>query len=371
MKCPFCDNQDTKVIDSRPTEDGYEIRRRRECENCHRRFTTYEKMEEPVVMIIKRDGRREPFDRAKLKSGIVKACEKRPVSMDTIDGIVEQIERGLNNLMEKEVKSEFLGELVMEELKKIDQVAYIRFASVYLRFNDAETFAREVAKLQDQKGGSAEGVYQVAIDGPGGAGKSTIAKLVASKLGIDYIDTGAMYRCVALKAVSFGVPDTDHEALREMLDSTSIDFDGEKVILDGVDVSKSIRTQAVSDAASRYAGIPEVRHRLVDLQRAIGIRKSVVMDGRDIGTNVFKGAKYKFFLTASPEERAERRYKELVEKGEDVDRDEILKEIKERDYRDTHRDLDPLRCADDAIKVDTTKMSIDEVVDALMNRIKE
>ena len=120
MKCPYCDHEDTKVIDSRPTEDGYEIRRRRECENCRRRFTTYENVEEPVVMIIKRDGRREAFDRAKLKSGIVRACEKRPVSMDAIDSMVERIERKLNNLMEKEVKSGLVGEMVMEELKTID-----------------------------------------------------------------------------------------------------------------------------------------------------------------------------------------------------------------------------------------------------------
>ena len=131
MKCPYCENTDTKVIDSRPTEDGRAIRRRRECERCGRRFTTYEKVEESIIMVVKKDGRREAFDRSKMMNGIIKACEKRPVAMDDIEKIVGEIERGLNNLMEKEVKSSFIGELIMDKLKDVDQVAYVRFASVY------------------------------------------------------------------------------------------------------------------------------------------------------------------------------------------------------------------------------------------------
>ena len=151
MKCPYCNYEDTKVIDSRPTEDGHAIRRRRGCEKCGKRFTTYEKVEESIIMIVKKDGSREAFDRGKLMNGIIRACEKRPVPMATIEGMVDRIERGLNNLMQKEVKSDFIGELVMDELKKVDQVAYIRFASVYREFTDVETFTKEIQKLQDNK----------------------------------------------------------------------------------------------------------------------------------------------------------------------------------------------------------------------------
>lgn len=151
MKCPFCDNADTKVIDSRPTEEGHAIRRRRGCEKCGKRFTTYEKVEEPIIMIIKRDGSRQAFDRNKIMSGIIRACEKRPVPVAEIERITNNIERGLNNLMEKEVKSEFIGELVMDELKKVDEVAYVRFASVYRQFTDVNTFIKEIEKLVKTK----------------------------------------------------------------------------------------------------------------------------------------------------------------------------------------------------------------------------
>ena len=151
MKCPFCDNADTKVIDSRPTEEGHAIRRRRGCEKCDKRFTTYEKVEEPIIMIIKRDGSRQAFDRNKIMSGIIRACEKRPVPVAEIERITNDIERGLNNLMEKEVKSEFIGELVMDELKKVDEVAYVRFASVYRQFTDVNTFIKEIEKLVKTK----------------------------------------------------------------------------------------------------------------------------------------------------------------------------------------------------------------------------
>lgn len=151
MRCPFCENPDTKVIDSRPTEEGHAIRRRRGCDRCGKRFTTYEKVEESIIMIIKKDGRREAFDRNKVMNGIIKACEKRPVSMAQIEGIVNEIERGLNNLMEKEVKSEFIGELIMEQLKKVDEVAYVRFASVYRQFTDVNTFVKEIEKLIGNK----------------------------------------------------------------------------------------------------------------------------------------------------------------------------------------------------------------------------
>lgn len=151
MRCPFCENEDTKVIDSRHTEEGHAIRRRRECEKCGKRFTTYEKIEEMVLIVIKKDGSREAFDRSKILNGIVKACEKRPVPLAEMERVVDEIERGLNNMMEKEVKSTFIGELIMDKLKDLDEVAYVRFASVYRQFTDINTFVKEIEKLLGNK----------------------------------------------------------------------------------------------------------------------------------------------------------------------------------------------------------------------------
>lgn len=150
MRCPFCANPDTKVVDSRPTEEGQAIRRRRECESCFKRFTTYETVEEIPLMVVKKDGSRETFDRNKLMNGIIKACEKRSVPFDKIEKIVFEIESGLNNMMKKEMDSEIIGEFVMEHLKEIDDVAYVRFASVYRRFTDADDFRDEIEKLLDK-----------------------------------------------------------------------------------------------------------------------------------------------------------------------------------------------------------------------------
>ena len=147
MKCPYCDKVDTKVIDSRPTEEGHAIRRRRECDECGRRFTTYEKVEETMLMVVKKDGRREAFDRNKILNGIIKACEKRPVSMAQMEGIADEIEKNLNNSMKKEVESYNIGELIMNLLKDVDEVAYVRFASVYRQFTDVSTFIKEIEKL--------------------------------------------------------------------------------------------------------------------------------------------------------------------------------------------------------------------------------
>jgi len=147
MRCPFCENPDTRVIDSRPTEEGHAIRRRRECDGCSKRFTTYEKVEEMIFMVIKKDGSREAFDRNKVMNGIIKACEKRPVPIADIEKIVDDIERGLNNMMEKEVESKLIGEVIMEHLKDLDEVAYVRFASVYRQFQDVNTFVAEIEKL--------------------------------------------------------------------------------------------------------------------------------------------------------------------------------------------------------------------------------
>ena len=216
-----------------------------------------------------------------------------------------------------------------------------------------------------------DNILRIAIDGPSGAGKSTIAKIVAERMGVDYIDTGAMYRAIGLKMLNEGVgQDEESEAARkEVLDRTDIDFDGGIVTLDGEDVSGSIRTPEISKAASDYSRFPEVREKLVAIQREIGHRKSVVMDGRDIGTNVFTDAQYKFFLTATPEERARRRVKELLEKGQDVNYEDTLADIRQRDYNDTHRKLNPLRKAGDAVEIDTTDMTIEEVAGAILDAI--
>ena len=147
MKCPFCEQPDTKVIDSRPTEEGHAIRRRRECIVCGKRFTTYEKVEDVFFMVVKRDGRGESFDRNKILNGIIRACEKRPISLDQMEAVVSDIERNLNNRMEKEISSELIGEIVMEHLKDLDEVAYVRFASVYRQFKDISTFMGELEKL--------------------------------------------------------------------------------------------------------------------------------------------------------------------------------------------------------------------------------
>lgn len=147
MRCPFCDNPDTKVIDSRPTEEGHAIRRRRGCDACNKRFTTYEKVEEAILMVVKKDGRRETFDRTKILNGIIKACEKRPVSMAQMEAVTSDIERNLYSQMDKEVASDYIGELIMEQLKRLDEVAYVRFASVYRQFTDVKTFLQEIEKL--------------------------------------------------------------------------------------------------------------------------------------------------------------------------------------------------------------------------------
>lgn len=212
--------------------------------------------------------------------------------------------------------------------------------------------------------------FRIAIDGPSGAGKSTIAKAVAKALGIDYIDTGAMYRAIGYKINKEGVPFEEGDALNALLDSTDIDFVSGDIILDGEIVNDLIRTPEVSMLASKCAALPSVRAKLVEIQRGMGMRKSVIMDGRDIGTNVLKDAEYKIFLTASAEERAQRRFKELQEKGENQTYEEVLEDVKQRDHNDMTRELNPLRKADDAIELDTTGMGIDDVVAAVLDIVK-
>jgi transcriptional repressor NrdR len=151
MKCPYCGHLESKVVDSRPAEEGASIRRRRECLACQKRFTTYETMERLPLMVVKKDGSRQTFDRSKVLNGMIRACEKRPVSFDTLEQIADQIEQILQNSLERETSTERIGELVMDALKKVDEVAYVRFASVYRQFKDINTFMSELNKLLAEK----------------------------------------------------------------------------------------------------------------------------------------------------------------------------------------------------------------------------
>ena len=205
-------------------------------------------------------------------------------------------------------------------------------------------------------------IFKIAIDGPSGAGKSTIAKAVAKRLGIDYIDTGAMYRAIGLKMTRLNLPMEESEALQQMLEETDIDFHAGDVILDDVVVNDLIRTPEMSMAASACSALGMVRAKLVELQRKMGQKKSVIMDGRDICEVVLPDAEYKYYLTATAEERARRRTAELIEKGQQVNFEQVLADIQQRDYNDMNRAITPLKKADDAVEIDSTDMSIEEVV---------
>ena len=209
----------------------------------------------------------------------------------------------------------------------------------------------------------------IAVDGPAGAGKSTIAKIIAKKLNINYIDTGAMYRAVTLKCLQNNIDIKDEQAVIEMAKKTSIDFRDNNIYLDSKIVNDEIRTVEVSQNVSDVAKIKEVRYLMVDVQRNIGKVSSVILDGRDIGSYVFPNADYKFFLVATPEERGKRRYKELVNKGYDVNLEEIISDIIKRDEIDSNREFAPLVKADDAIEIDTTGKSINEVVQSVLSKI--
>jgi cytidylate kinase len=211
---------------------------------------------------------------------------------------------------------------------------------------------------------------RIAIDGPSGAGKSTIAKRVAKLMGIDYIDTGAMYRAIGCKILQNDIRLDDREALVQLLSQTEIDFSSGNIILDGEIVNDKIRTPEVSKMASDCSALPEVREKLVALQKKMGQVKSVVMDGRDIGTNVLTDAEFKFFMTASSAERAQRRWLELSEKGENVDLAQVEADIIQRDHNDSTRKLNPLKKAEDAIELDTTGMTIEEVTQKILEVVK-
>lgn len=216
--------------------------------------------------------------------------------------------------------------------------------------------------------------YNVAIDGPAGAGKSTIAKLVAKEKGYIYVDTGAMYRGLAIHFIKKGLKAEDIKGIVEACKDAEVSIvyenDVQQIYLNGENVTAMLRTEKVGNMASKTSAIPAVREKLLELQRTLAREKDVIMDGRDIGTNILPNADVKIYLTASVETRATRRYKELLEKGENCVYEEIAQDIKERDERDMNREIAPLKQAEDAILVDSSEMTIDEVVKTICSHCK-
>ena len=219
-----------------------------------------------------------------------------------------------------------------------------------------------------------EKVVKIALDGPSGSGKSTIAKTLSSKLNILYLDTGAMYRAVALKAIKSGIDTFDEKGVQTFIKDINLmikyENGAQRTYLDDEDVSEKIREPHVSMAASNISSLKTVRLKMVEMQRKIASEISCVLDGRDIGSYVLPDADYKFFITASVEVRARRRYDELSAKGHTVDFETLKKEIEQRDYNDSHRDFAPLTKAADSIEIDTSDMTVQQVIDAVMSYIK-
>lgn len=219
-------------------------------------------------------------------------------------------------------------------------------------------------------------MYSVAIDGPSGAGKSTIARAAAKALGFIYVDTGALYRAIGYYIVKQGINTKDEHAVSQQLINIdiSLKYDNkgkQQVILNNIDVSEYIRTPEISMAASNVSAIPKVREFLLDLQRNIAKNSNVIMDGRDIATVILPNADVKIFLTASAEKRAHRRYLELLEKGENVTEQEVLEDVKKRDYQDSHREIAPLMPSGTSIIVDTSELTLDESINTIIKIVKE
>ncbi|HOK49622.1 MAG TPA: (d)CMP kinase [Sedimentibacter sp.] len=208
----------------------------------------------------------------------------------------------------------------------------------------------------------------IAIDGPSGAGKSTVAKLLSKELGFEYIDTGAMYRALAYKAYNQGI-EINESQIEEMLKTTHIDYHDNQIYLDGKNVENLIREEAISIAASKISALKVVREKMVELQRRIAANKNAVLEGRDIGTVVFPDADYKFFITAPVEERARRRYEQLKASNIEADYDSVLRDMKRRDQNDSTREYAPLKKAEDAILIDTSRMELKDVVKAITGYI--
>lgn len=210
---------------------------------------------------------------------------------------------------------------------------------------------------------------KIAVDGPAGAGKSSIAKLIASSLGVEYIDTGSMYRALTLKLLKNNCNINNQKDVEEILNQTEIDFYNNSIFLDGKNVDTDIRTPEVNEKVSTVSSIKIVRDKLVSIQKKLAEKKSVIMDGRDIGTIVLPNAEYKFYLTASVEERAKRRWKEMKEKDFNVSLEEIKRDILNRDQQDMNRLINPLKRADGAIEINSTGKTMEEVVEEILSYI--
>ena len=218
-------------------------------------------------------------------------------------------------------------------------------------------------------------MINIALDGPAGSGKSTVAKIIAKKLDILYLDTGATYRACALKCLKSGVDVKDEKQVENLIGDIDLKIEykngGQVTILDGVDVSAEIRKNEVSMLASAVSALRCVRLKMVEMQRKVAAENDCVLDGRDIGSVVLPNAKYKFFITAQVKIRAERRYKELIERGQSVDLNELTKEIQTRDYNDSHRDFAPLKKADDAVEIDTSFLTAEQVAEKILSIVKD
>lgn len=212
---------------------------------------------------------------------------------------------------------------------------------------------------------------KIAIDGPAGSGKSTVAKILAKRLGFTYVDTGAMYRAVAWKLKQYNIDPNNPDALRQLLENTQFSISDSTLCMDGRRIGDEIRTPEISRLSSEVAKIAEVRHFLTEEQRRIAQKGDVIMEGRDIGTVVIPDADLKFFITATPEERARRRYEQLKRLGIEANYDRILNELVQRDQNDSSREIAPLKPAKDAIIIDTTNMTIDEVIDLLLRKVRD
>ena len=212
-------------------------------------------------------------------------------------------------------------------------------------------------------------VYQIALDGPAASGKSTTARRVARELGIQYLDTGAMYRALTLEVLRRGVPPDDEAGVLRCLEALDLDWRGERVWLGGEDVGAAIRDNRVSVSMGPVCAMPPVRAWMVEAQRRLGSRESTILDGRDIGTVVFPEARFKFFLVAELRERARRRMRELESSGQRVDLEELVRELEARDASDAARSTGPLRRAEDAILLDTTRLTLDEQCRAILDRV--
>jgi cytidylate kinase len=247
---------------------------------------------------------------------------------------------------------------------RVMMLADIDFAPRHVYLNGAKVLRKDLSEN-----------INIALDGPAGSGKSTVSKLIAQKLDILYLDTGAMYRAVALKCIRENIDYANSHEVETIINKLDLKVEykdaRQMTLLDGVDVGDEIRTPAVSMLSSYISTYSFVRKKMVDLQRRIANNMSCILDGRDIGTNVLPNCRFKFFITASPEVRAKRRYDEDVLKGGKQTYEEVLKQINERDHQDKNRAVAPLKCADDAVLIDTSNLSIEQVVNTILSKIQE